>query len=424
METATSYDKSSRSVNHDLDSQTNGVSLNRRFSQPAGFPSFLRSIRRALHAYPERGYQEKRTSHYLRTLLESHGLETSPPLATTGFYADIVGDLPGPSIGYRADMDGLPIQDLKNVPYASQHEGLTHACGHDVHMAIGVGVALTLNKARHELHGTVRIFFQPNEESDPSGSVPMIEDGVLKGLEAVYAVHVDPTIDSGQFGLVDGVVTAACDRMKVRLTQPSTGHSARPHKVKDLIWIATQLLQQLYQLMGRITDARNPAVLTICMFNAGSTHNVIPSEVAFEGGMRFLNEEDRDFVKEFVVRLVKQFAVIHAVNIELVFCSGLPMVINDSRMVQLVENVAQSLFSESAIVHISVPSMGSEDFANYLEHVPGLLLRVGTRSGERTSYPLHDANFDVDENSMAPTAQLMSTVLVEHLRQRVLQQAP
>jgi len=383
-------------------------------------PALLRTIRRALHARPELGFAERETAHYLRTHLESHDIKTSPPIAGTGFYVDIVGAHEGPAVGYRVDMDGLPIQDAKDVSYASRNDGATHACGHDAHMAIGVGVALMLHQIRQDLHGTVRIFFQPNEEGNPSGSVSMIEEGILEGLEAAYAVHVDPTLDVGLYGLVDGIVTATSDRMHVRMTQSTTGHSARPHQVKDLIWIATLLIQQLYQLLGRITDARNAAVLTICVFRAGTTHNVIPREVEFEGGMRFLSDGDRSYVKRFICRIIEQFAATHEVPIELTFRGGLPKILNDPRMLRHIHDTASRLFSDAAVVPISVPSMGSEDFAHYLEHVPGILLRIGTRGNHRTSYPLHDALFDIDEAALAPTALLMSTVLAEHLRQRVL----
>ena len=398
----------------------NGTVMQRPVQLAPGLPKLLHKTRCALHQCPELGFQEVETSRYLRGLLEQNGLEVHGPLATTGFYVDIEGAIPGPMIGYRADMDGLPIQDAKQVPYASRNAGVSHACGHDAHMAIGAGVALMLHRLRKELHGTVRVFFQPNEEGAPSGSIPMIRDGVLDGMEAVYCVHVDPTLQLGIYGLIDGTVTASSDRFLVRICTPTTGHSARPHQAKDTIWIATLLLHQLYQLLGRITDARNPAVFTVCIFKGGTAHNVIPSEVEFEGNLRFLNENDRDHVKHYLQRTTEQFAALHEVKITLDFRSGLPSVDNDPHMVSHIRDTIHLLFSKDAVRDITVPSMGSEDFANYLEYVPGALVRVGTRSTRHTSFPLHDAHFDIDEHCLAPTVQLMSTVLMDHTRLGVL----
>ena len=389
-----------------------------------GLPKLLRNTRRALHARPELGFRETETSRFLHALLQSRGMRILGPIARTGFYIDIVGNHPGPMVGYRADMDGLPVADAKHVPYKSKCEGVSHACGHDAHMAIGAGVALTLHRLRDKLHGTVRVFFQPNEEGTPSGSVSMIQDGVLNGLEAVYCVHVDPTLNVGTYGLRTGTVTASSDRFRVRLQSRGTGHSARPHKSTDTIWIATLLLQHFYQLIGRVTDARNPAVLTVCVFKAGTAYNVIPRDAEFEGSLRFLNNEDRAHTKRYMRRAVEQFAALHDLRITLDFPCSLPSAINDSRLVHHLHNTVRLLFSESAVQNIPVPSMGSEDFANYLEYVPGMLLRIGTQGSRHTSYPLHDANFDLDEAALAPTVQLMSTALISHLRQRVLEQAP
>ncbi len=387
---------------------------------PTDFAPFLTSMRRHLHMYPEVGFQERQTSAFIRSRLESHGLEVKGPIAGTGLYVDIDGAQPGPMVGYRADMDALPTQDAKQVPYASKHPGVAHLCGHDAHTTVGIGVALLLNQLREQLHGSVRVFFQPNEEGSPSGSVPMIRDGVIEGLEAAYCIHVDPTLDVGKYGLIVGPVTAAADRFRVRLHALSTGHSARPHQAKDTIWIATQLLNQFYQYAGRVTDARNAAVLTVCVFRGGDAHNVIPSEVEFEGTLRCLNNEDRIFIKKYMRHATEQFAALHDVTIDVEFMSGVPAVVNDGRLVENVRGTIEQLFSPDAAFDIPVPSMGSEDFANYLDYIPGMLLRVGTRSNRHTSFPLHDAKFDIDEAALAPTVQLMAGALINHLRDRTL----
>ncbi len=387
---------------------------------PTDFHALLVSTRRHLHMYPELGFQEKETSAFIRNKLASYGLDVQGPIAETGLFVDIEGAHPGTKIGYRADIDALPIQDAKPVPYASQHAGVAHLCGHDVHATVGLGVALLLHRMRERLHGTVRVFFQPNEEGSPSGSIPMIREGVLQDLKAVYCIHVDPTLPVGRYGLIDGAVTAAADRFRVHLRAESTGHSARPHQSKDIVWIATQILSLFYQYAGRVTDARNAAVLTVCKFHAGDAYNVIPAELAFGGTLRCTNTDDRNFIKQYMRHTVEQFAALHDLVIELEFDQGVPAVINDARLIRNVEAAVGEIYGPEAVFDIPVPSMGSEDFANYLEYLPGALVRVGTASGHRTSFPLHDAHFDIDEDALAPAAQLMAGVLIRHLRTNVI----
>ena len=386
---------------------------------PETFLSYLTSLRRYFHQHPEVGYDEHNTSRTIREHLESHGLLVNGPVAQTGLYVDIHGDQPGPHIGYRCDMDALPLQDAKSAPYASRNAGVTHACGHDAHITIGLGVALVLNKLRHALHGSVRVFFQPNEEGDPSGSLPMIEEGICDPLSAIYCIHVDPTLDTGQFGIPEGQVTAASDRLRVDITSHTTGHSARPHEVRDTVWIATQLLNQLYQYVGRLTDARQSAVLTICRFEGGHTHNVIPSQVSFEGTLRTLHGPTREELLAYMEQAVQHMAQLHGVSIQLVKVGWLPAVVNDQQLCENVRACVVAMHGEKASIRIQIPSMGSEDFAHYMQLLPGMLIRVGSRSGESTAYPLHDAKFDVDESVLGSAVTLVTRVLIRHLQKQI-----
>ena len=386
---------------------------------PADFQDYLISLRRHLHRHPEVGYQEFKTSKLIRAHLEHHGLDVSGPHAKTGLFVDIEGTSLGPHIGFRCDIDALKLQDAKRTDYASKHSNATHACGHDAHTTIGIGLAINLHRLRSQLKGRVRVFFQPNEEGNPSGSVPMIKAGVCDPLEALYCIHVDPALDLGQFGVHVGQVTASSERIRVEVHARSTGHSARPHAVKDTIWIATQLLTQYYQYIGRITDARHPAVFTACMIGGGMAHNVIPSTAWFEGALRCLNEQDRVFLLDYMKRTAEQFANIHGVDIDFIQVEGLPAVINNSALGQNVRSCIHELFDEDASIDIGVPSMGAEDFANYLAHVPGMMIRVGTRSSKSTSYPLHDAHFDIDEQALLHSVELMTDVMIRHLDKKI-----
>ena len=382
--------------------------------------TLLLSVRRHLHMHPEVGFQEHRTSAFIREILEMHGIAVVGPIAGTGLYADIDGTGDGPAIGYRADIDALPIQDEKDVPYASTIPGVAHLCGHDAHTSVAVGVALLLHDARDQFSGRVRVFFQPNEEGMPSGAPRMIEEGVLDGLEAVYAMHADPTLEAGRFGLITGPITAAADQFDVVVKGLSTGHSARPHQYSDTIWISTQIMSALYQMIGRRTDARNPAVLTICRIHGGEAFNVIPATVEFGGTLRSTSPEDRATIKTFIRETAEKTAAMYGASADVVIHSGSPALINDRRLIELVERVVVASHGPDAVHWVPVPSMGSEDFAHYVQHVPGAMIRLGTSSTPQTSHTLHDGCFDLDETVLAPAARIAADILLTHLRTRPL----
>jgi amidohydrolase len=318
-------------------------------------------------------------------------------------------------VAYRADIDALPIQDRKEVDYASSREGIAHLCGHDAHSTMAIGAALLLHARRDELPGTVRVFFQPNEEGIPSGSPLMIRDGVLNDVEAVFASHVDPTVRTGRFGLISGPATASADRFKIIVSGPSTGHSARPHQGVDTVWIATQIMTAIYQLVGRRTDARRSAVIAICRFRAGDAYNVIPASVEFGGTFRCTANEDRAVIRDLISDCATSIAPIHGATVEVDFDLGSPPVVNDAGLVGLARNAVVELFGDEAVYDIPVPSMGAEDFAHYLQHCPGMLLRVGTSSGPESSHVLHDSCFDIDEASLQLGSRLIARLLLDYL---------
>jgi len=375
----------------------------------------LTAIRRHLHRNPEVGMNEHNTSRFIRETLSEYGLDVKGPVADTGLYVDIEGAYPGGHVGYRADIDALPTRDAKQADYRSRNDGVAHLCGHDAHTAMGIGVALVLHHRRHELCGRARVFFQPNEEGLPSGAPLMIEDGVLDGLDAVYAVHVDPSLGVGRYGLTAGPVTAATDRFDVFVRHEGTGHSARPHESVDTVWVATQIMNAFYQLAGRVTDPRNASIITICRLLGSRAHNVIPDEVELGGTLRTINVEDRTFLRQKLAQVADQMASVHGATASVDFELGSPPVINAAVLIDNVEKVVRKRFGNHAIYRIPRASMGGEDFAHYLQHVPGALIRVGTSSSPETSRPLHDDRFDIDETPLAPTAKLMAQVIINHL---------
>lgn len=380
------------------------------------FESLLSTVRRHLHQYPEVGLKEYGTAAYIREVLEKRGLVVKGPVAGTGLFTDITGKPNGRKVGFRADVDALPIADGKSVPYRSRHEGVAHLCGHDAHTAIGIGAAVLLHQMRHEMGGTVRVFFQPNEEGTPNGAPMMIREGILDGLEAVFACHVDPALETGRFGLIEGAATSAIDRFQITVRGGRTGHSARPHLTVDTMWVAIQIAQALYPMTGRLNDARNPAVLTITQLHGGEAFNVIPAEVTLGGSLRTTDPEDREKLVRHIRDAAVQIGSMYGARIEVENEEVAAPVINDPALVGLVRRTIRNELGEGAVFEIPRLSMGSEDFGYYLEHVPGALIRVGTSSGPETSHPLHDSLFDIDEAALAPTARLMAQVLLNFLR--------
>ncbi len=379
--------------------------------------TLLRTVRRHLHQYPEVGFHEVHTHRYLKEVLEMHGLEVHGPIARTGLYVDIVGDAAGPTVAYRSDIDALPTQDEKNVDYRSTVNGVAHLCGHDAHSAIAVGLALLLNERRELLPGTVRVFFQPNEEGIPSGAPAMIEDGVLDSVAAVFASHVDPTLATGCYGLISGPATASADRFTIRARGHASGHSARPHQSTDTVWIMSQIMSVLYQIVGRQSDARDTAIISICRMTGGEAFNVIPACAEIGGTLRCISNDERCVLQERMEHAARAIGQMHGAQVDVEFDIGSPPVHNAPELVSLVRDVILDTHGPDAIFEIPRPSMGGEDFAHYLQHVPGMLLRVGTSDGPATSHPLHDSCFDVDEAAIPLTSRILADILTRALTQ-------
>ena len=378
----------------------------------------LVALRRQLHQTPEVGFDEHTTASTVREWLSARGLEPSGPLAGTGFYVDVDGARPGPTVGYRADMDALPIHEATDAPYRSLTPGVMHACGHDAHMAIACGVALLARQRAEETAGTVRVLFQPSEERSPSGAPAMIRDGVLDGLASIFAVHVDPTLPVGRFGFRPGALTAACSPFRVTVQSERSGHSARPHEGVDTVWVAHQVAGELYQLAGRVTDARKAAVLTICQISGGDALNVIPASVTFGGTLRCVDGEALVFLREKIRRVAGAIGAVYGADVDVDFEPILPAVVNTAPEVARAREAAVARFGPEAAVDLPLPSMGGEDFAYYLQRVPGAMVRVGSASGPATRYPLHHARFDLDEGALPLAARLMADVCRADLAHR------
>lgn len=368
----------------------------------------LVALRRELHAHPELGRREFRTTELVADALTAAGLAPRVLAGGTGLLCDI--GPAQPPVALRADLDALPIPDTKDVTYRSTVDGVAHACGHDVHTAVvvGAGLALADLSRRGELSHGVRLVFQPAEEVIPGGALDVIEAGGVEGIRRMYAVHCDPSVDVGTVGLKSGPVTAASDLLEVRLSGPG-GHTARPHLSADLVAALGAVITATPGLLARRVDPRSGTTLVWGEVNAGTVANVIPRSGALRGTLRTLSRAIWDLLPPLVDEVVRAVAAPYGVGVEISHLRGVPPVVNDR---QCISDLGAALAAVAgAVVGETGQSLGGEDFAWYLDHTPGALARLGVRApGSTTTYDLHQSSFDVDERCIPVGVALLTGV--------------
>jgi amidohydrolase len=352
------------------------------------------ALRRDLHAHPEIGFQEERTTGVIVETLQASGLSPKVLPGGTGVVCDIGSG--GPTIALRADIDALPIADQKDVEYRSTVDGVCHGCGHDAHTAILLGAAERL--ARSERPGRVRLIFQPAEETLPGGAVSVVEAGALDGVSQIFALHCDPRLETGRIGLRVGPITAACDRVEVLLSGPG-GHTARPHLTNDLVYAAGQLITELPGLLSRRVDPRAAMSLVWGAVEAGRATNAIPMNGRLLGTLRVFDRAAWAAAEPLVRSLVEQIVAPSGVQAELRYVRGVPPVDNDAGAVAIQQAAVVAALGADALVDTE-QSMGGEDFAWYLETVPGALARLGVRGPGGAPFDLHQGTFDIDERAL------------------------
>ncbi|MBN1350381.1 amidohydrolase [candidate division KSB1 bacterium] len=360
----------------------------------------LIKIRHHLHQYPEPGRQEKETTAYLIHQLEPFNLQLTTHYVETGFWADLQIQPDAPFLALRCDIDALPIAEKNEIPYASKNEGVMHACGHDAHAAVLSGAAMVLSRLKSELTGNVRFIFQPAEEITPGGALDMIERGVLEGVEAILTLHSDPRIEVGKVGFKFGPFMASTDIFKIQIFGKGA-HAANPHKSIDPIMIAAQLINSLHQVISREINPVTPAVITVTRILAGTTINVIPGEAEIWGTLRALDKSTRTFLQNRLREVTASLCEMHHAQSELTLDKGAPPVVNDDALCQIVRNATAEILGESHVKILVEPDMGAEDFAWYLQTVPGMIFRLGTKGRPGSEFELHHPNFDIDDRALA-----------------------
>ena len=373
----------------------------------------LVALRRELHARPELAWQETFTTALVAQWLEKAGLEVKL-LPKSGLIAEL-GASTGPLVALRADLDGLPVDDRGGEPWASTVEGVAHACGHDVHTSalVGAGIALAAAHEQAPLAGRVRLLFQPAEEVMPGGALEVIAAGALDDVEHVYGLHCDPTIDVGEVGLRVGPLTGAADALTVRLTGRG-GHTSRPHLTEDLTYALGKLVTELPGALSRRLDPRAGASLVWGVVRAGSAKNVIPSSGKAAGTLRMLDAVAWADAEDLVRELIGQILAPYGVGAEVTYVRGVPPVVNEPGATALLDTAVRSVLGESGSV--STPqSLGGEDFAWYLEGIPGAMGRLGTRTPGGRTYDLHQGDLHIDERAIAVGAKVLAAAVISTL---------
>jgi amidohydrolase len=362
----------------------------------AGRGDELVAFRRHLHAHPELSWEEHRTSAAIRERLEQAGLHPEGLETDTGLSVDLGRDGDGPTVLLRADIDALPLDDEKDVPYRSISEGVCHACGHDVHTAAALGATLALAPLMGERRGRVRILFQPAEEAIPGGARALYDTAVMDGVDVVYALHCDPGLAVGQVGLKSGPITSAADRVTIRLKGPG-GHTARPHLSVDLLAIVGRIITELPAGLARLTDSRDGASLVFGAVEAGHAANVIPTHAELRGTLRVRGRETWDAAAPIIERLVAAAAEPYGAAWEIDHVRGSPPVDNDADAVAVLHNAVTAALGVDAVA-TTAQSVGNEDFSWLLERAPGAYARLGVQPiGATARLELHAGAFDVDE---------------------------
>lgn len=361
------------------------------------------SWRRHFHSHPELSFEEVETSKYIASELGKMGCENIR-IGTfgrpTGVLADIVGAFPGKRVALRADIDALPVSEETGLEFASKNKGIMHACGHDAHIAMLLGAAKMLCEVKDELHGSVRLIFQPSEESAAfkQGAVAVVEDGLaLAGVDAIFGAHVMSGLSAGKLGYNKGPMMACSDTWKINITGKG-GHGASPHETHDPMTAAGQLICALQTFVSRELDPIKSAVLSIGIVKAGSAFNIIPAEVEMIGTARSFEKQVSYDTEAFIRRMAENICAAFRCKAEVKYRRNLPPTVNTPKMALLGAEAARGVFGDENVIEAE-PNMAGEDFSWYLEKVPGAYFFIGAGNEDKGAvWPHHHCRFTIDED--------------------------
>ncbi len=361
----------------------------------AEYPSIVEN-RRYIHQHPCASFHEEETASYICRQLRQEGIPFVK-CGQNGVVARLKGDEGGPVIAFRADFDAFPIQEPAGLPYASQSPGVMHACGHDAHAAVLLGLARVLHRNRSWLRGEAVFIFQYAEELPPGGAAPMIAAGCLEGVERIYGFHVSDELDAGTVGVCPGKYMAASDSFFMTFTG-NGGHGSRPDETPDTVLAAASAIIESNTIVSRFVPPRAAAVVSVCNIHGGKAYNVLPSQVSVEGTVRTYEAETAELIQGKLALAAKGAAAFYGAALDFRFEYGYPPVVNAEREAGLVRAAAEKLGLPFKAIE---PTPVGEDFSRYLQRVPGAFFRVGIRNPALEAvYPLHNSLFRIDEEGM------------------------
>jgi len=358
--------------------------------------------RREFHQFPELGFEEQKTSARVRQLLTSWGIEVTPNIAKTGVVGLLRGEKPGKTVALRADMDALPIKEESDAEYKSRVEGKMHACGHDGHTAMLLGAARTLANYRNQINGNIKFIFQPAEEGPcPCGAKPMVEEGALEDVDAIFGMHLNALLPTGKVLVNRKRAMAAADIFEITLMGKG-GHAGLPHESVDAIAMASRVIESLQFIVSRETDPLEPVVISVGTIHGGFKSNVIAGEVTMTGTIRTQSEKTRRIIPSRIKSVLEHITAMSGGNFKLNIIPDLPNLENDEQMAGFVRQVCSERLGDDNVIFSDTPSMGCEDFAYYLHERRGAFFWLGCGNDEKgINKPMHHPSFDMDEDALS-----------------------
>ncbi len=373
---------------------------------------YVVALRREFHRNAELSFKEFNTSKIIFDELRKLGLKPVQ-IAGTGVYADINGRLPGKTVALRADIDALPLNENSGDEFASRNPGAMHACGHDGHIAMLLGVARKF-MSDPSFPGRIRLLFQPAEEAPPGGAIKMIEEGALKDVDYILGQHVISTLPSGTIGINYDYGAAISDEFFIKISGPG-GHGSRPHETSDVVYVTSLFIVSSQALISRMTDQTQPSVLTFGTIKAGDRFNIIASNAEISGTVRTYSKEVRDRIRDGMKNLLESICKVHGSEFSFHYEEGYPALLNDQKVASVVDRVAKSVVGKENVVYPS-PTMGGEDFSRFLEVVPGAFFRLGVGNAQMgINAPQHSPRYRMDESALVLGVNVMYGAALELL---------
>lgn len=365
-------------------------------------------MRRFFHENPELSFKEVKTQEKIISELKAMGLNPVK-IAETGVYADIMGKFPGRTVAVRADIDALPVKENNSKEYRSKNEGVMHACGHDAHTAMVLGLAKFMMSENRNFPGKIRVFFQPAEEAPPGGAVKMIEEGLLEGVDFVIGQHVDSQLPAGYIGYRAGPVSANSDTFFITI-KGKGGHGSRPEGGIDAIYAASLFVTSLQAIRSRILPQTSPAAITVGTINGGYRHNVIADNVELSGTVRTVSEEERKSAEVRIKSLLDGIESFLGISYEYKFEYGYPVMTNDPEITSIVREEAGKIVGENRVKETS-QMLGGEDFGYYLQKRKGTFYRLGIANKKKGIVASnHSPEFDIDEEALGTGVEVLSSI--------------